>query len=225
MTDVTEAVRKLLALAESSNVHEAAAAARKAQRLMDEHNISMAELGEEKESVECAVFSVDGGLGAWKAALITGISKINGCLFFQARRGVWRMIGRRCDREVVEFLAIYLIREIQRAGERDYEAMYMGRRRSLKRARRFMKGFGAAAMYEILARMRGDRVEGSMALVVQRERANEEYAKAAGVELVTHRSDVRLDAMGMIAGRVAGRAIQWRGGMGSAGARAGVEAA
>lgn len=51
MEKIIERVRKLLALATSSNEHEAALAAAHAQRLLAEHNLAMADIETQRETM------------------------------------------------------------------------------------------------------------------------------------------------------------------------------
>jgi hypothetical protein len=80
-------VRKLLSLAESQNVNEAAVAAAAAQGLIDQHNIDVAMLDGDEEvdaepvnnANEFSAFDTKSKVVAWKWALLWAICEVNDC--------------------------------------------------------------------------------------------------------------------------------------------------
>lgn len=85
---IVDRVRKLLELSKSSNVHEAASAAEKAQELMTRYEIASAVLAsesghdaEDDEGVMQGLFHRDGKtqLARWKLSLADAICKVNAC--------------------------------------------------------------------------------------------------------------------------------------------------
>ena len=84
---VLEAIRRCLALSESSNEHEAAAAAAKAQELLFKYNLSMAQVeakadsSEEKTRVtkDYTHLQTAKNHGRWKAQLISRVARYNFC--------------------------------------------------------------------------------------------------------------------------------------------------
>lgn len=119
---VLERIRKLLALAESSNVHEAAAAAAKAQELMTKHRIEQAELeadvaGAEDEPVLDQDVDTFGGRKPWRELLLSGLARANGCEVYLTRRRrsyVLRVIGAASATSLVRYMQAYLVREVGR---------------------------------------------------------------------------------------------------------------
>lgn len=205
-------IRKLLALAGSANVHEAALAAEKAQRLMDAHALSAEDLAD-SEIDPVAEGKIDFAVGPWKRLLIDGISRLNGCTCFRRRRGQFFLIGRQSDREIVVYLATYLIRQIQAAATSAYRQQYGGRRRSDARARRWAHSFSMSAAVEILRRMEESRSGAVTAIVVHRNQANAEYCERAGVALVWSEHEIRVNGYGAFLGARAGREIDWHDGV------------
>lgn len=98
MSDLLDRVRKLLALAGSPNVHEATAAAAKAQALIDAHRLQAlldaAEAPPEVEVLERVLESAR-RLRRWKSVLAAGLAEVNGCLAYT------RPDGKRIDLVIV----------------------------------------------------------------------------------------------------------------------------
>lgn len=97
---VIEKVRKLLALATSTNVHEAANAAAAAERLMAEHKLAAADVeartGEaHDEDIETAEVVEDGRrLISWRDQLVGVLASVNGCQRFSS----WKNVEHRAPR-------------------------------------------------------------------------------------------------------------------------------
>jgi hypothetical protein len=128
---VIEKVKRLLALAKSSNPHEAANAAAKADELMQQHRLSEAEVeavvqgkGDRNETIEedadplCSFFEAQ----AWRLTLSRGLCQAYGVAFWldltkdvlgkPIRKLI--MVGRRSDVEMVRTLYAWLSTEITR---------------------------------------------------------------------------------------------------------------
>lgn len=71
---VIEKVRKLLALSNSSNEHEAALAAAHAQRLLAEHNLAMSELEVQEEGAGEVVIEVARTVPKWLSSLFATVA-------------------------------------------------------------------------------------------------------------------------------------------------------
>ena len=121
---VLEKVRRLLALSQSNNEHEAAVAAAKAEQLLQEHRLTEAELeitndAQERAALEADPLDVLGRNGTvWKGVLVYGISKLHGCYCYIDRdrnfRQRYRLIGRPSDVNSVRYLYAWLTTEIER---------------------------------------------------------------------------------------------------------------
>lgn len=128
MDRLLDKVRKLLELSrKNDNVHEASAAAAKAQQLMEEHRITEAMLEAGKPVVERIEESIEMDVleegrkryvDAWRWHLASTLCAINGCAWFQYEdeKGIahLHLIGRRSDIEAVRYLYRYLTLEILR---------------------------------------------------------------------------------------------------------------
>jgi hypothetical protein len=124
--NIISKVQKLLRLSTSSNAHEAALAAAKAQELIDQHNLQSALLelesaaprnGLDDEPIE--KFEADRALDRpvrldrWRAYLAQVVGKANGCSIYLSG-GAIALVGRPSDAETVRYLYAYLAREVER---------------------------------------------------------------------------------------------------------------
>lgn len=126
---IIERIRKLLALAGNNpNEHEAAAAAAKAQALMQEHDLEMSAVeGLHMDARTAGVTKVDGVTlhkagkpGGWKVDLFETVAKTSDCWVYVRRsHGKWydatgQMVGRKQDLEMAEYVFGFLVRELER---------------------------------------------------------------------------------------------------------------
>jgi hypothetical protein len=133
---VVDKIRKLLRLAESADVNEAAAAAGAAQRLMEEHRIDQAMISLDDDESDGTPDEEDirswadeplessGRLPGWKSQLAVAIAGVNGCQVFLGRaykgddydhpQTTLCLVGRPSDVASVRYLFAYLTKEIDR---------------------------------------------------------------------------------------------------------------
>lgn len=125
-TTILEKIKRLLALSQSSNVHEAAAAMAAAAKLMAEHDVAEAELEsspELEEAPELQTLIDDSGarLSYWKAALSHMLVKAHDCRGFTTwtldNKRVYRIAGRPSQIATVRYLYAWLVLEITRLTE------------------------------------------------------------------------------------------------------------
>jgi hypothetical protein len=119
---IIDRVKKLLALGESDNPNESAAAMAAAQRLMTEHAIEQAMLDttEEKDDEQVVDFSdredalnQDKRYVNWKGQLAVTLSDANGCHCWR-NQGRLHLVGRPSDVATVRYFFAYCVREIDR---------------------------------------------------------------------------------------------------------------
>lgn len=145
---IADKIRKLLALGTSANEHEAAAAMAAAQRLCEEHRLSLAEVeAAGREQAEAA--RVDetpvaraGRLESWERVLLAALADANGCIAFRGRtlekgdKGGWRLVqnmflaGRPDDVEMARHLYAFAHLELVRLWKRDSWSFGAAGRRS-----------------------------------------------------------------------------------------------
>jgi hypothetical protein len=111
-------IRKCLALAASSNEHEAAAAMRQAQKLMEMHNVEHTELLA-AGATECAAHAGATKTPAtWENNLAMTVSDAFGCrLLFQGSwgGGKWKFIGTGARPEIAQYAFSVLFRQLRRS--------------------------------------------------------------------------------------------------------------
>lgn len=113
-----EKIKKCLALGASGNEHEAAAALRQAQKLMQEHGIT------DDAVMAASASEADARAGAfarpafWESALAVSVGKAFGCeVLFSQRRGsaYWRFIGCGASPQVAQYAFQVLYRQAKKA--------------------------------------------------------------------------------------------------------------
>lgn len=127
---IINVIRKLQALSTSSNEHEAALAAAKAAEMLQQHNLSLADIeeanAEKDEPMEMETWEVGGGKGQaqyrWKVKLFFDLAHYNFCRAYHVDTG-WTsetharhrmiLVGKAHNREVVLFLYDLLTRQLE----------------------------------------------------------------------------------------------------------------
>jgi hypothetical protein len=114
---IIEKVRKLLALSNSSNEHEAALAARHVQRLLSEHNLAMADIeaNVENGSAERIDLAAARNLPKWVRYLSGGVGTAFDCqVLHDPNRRTLVFIGVGADPEVASYTFTYLERTVRK---------------------------------------------------------------------------------------------------------------
>lgn len=115
---IIEKIKKLMRLAKSSNEHEAALAAARAQELLSKYNLDEAELTEQEIPKEAGVASVNNVVkkpAAWVYLLASAVAgAFDSKYFHSSDSGQVRFVGVDLDHEVASFTFGYLYRSINR---------------------------------------------------------------------------------------------------------------
>jgi len=114
---IIERVRKLLALSNSSNEHEAALAAAHAQRLLSEHNLAMSELEAQEEGAGEVALQVAKTVPKWLSSLFATVANAFDCFPIVTTTpecSRLRFIGVGEDPAVAVCTLQYLIKELRR---------------------------------------------------------------------------------------------------------------
>lgn len=129
---VIDLIRKLLALSTSSNEHEAAAAAAKAQELLAKHELDMSQIQDRAAQEDAYVhFRRDTGgkqnQKTWRISLLGAVAKTSFCrVVFHTDGKVahdqYTIVGKAHNIEVVEYLFTYLAGEITRLATAAWKA-------------------------------------------------------------------------------------------------------
>lgn len=152
---VLDRVRKLLALATSPNVHEAAAAAARAQRLIEQHRLEgwlAAEQAEhdDPDPIEDArdePLETARRIRKWKLVLAGGLADVNGCVVYTLRAPDGErlvLVGRSRDRGAVRALWDWLTKRIE----------WLSATEGGKRSRSWHDAFRIGAAETIVERLR-----------------------------------------------------------------------
>lgn len=113
---VIEKIRKLLALSNSSNEHEAALAASHAQRLLSEHNLAMADITTEQKPEKADKIETDAAktLPKWLRHLTAGVSNAFDCqAVHHPANGKLTFIGVGADVQIAAYTFSYLDRSVR----------------------------------------------------------------------------------------------------------------
>lgn len=122
MLDIEHKIKKLLALSESPNVHEARLAAAKAQRLMTQFQIEIDPEREPEDFAEVSLGTLTAPNG-WRCDLATLIASKNLCRVVCRPEGdgwVMLLVGRGLERRHVLLLYTYLRDAIEREAREAY---------------------------------------------------------------------------------------------------------
>lgn len=229
---VVAKVAKLLRLAEgTSNPNEAAVAAAAAQRLMDEHRISKAEVGSADnadESIAVAgdpLWSRKGTLPTWVGYLASVMARANDCRTYVARgrgfdlkgrrftRTHLNIVGRESDVQVARYMFAYCMREIERLAKKASRRGEISGRTGFNNFR-----VGAIdALYEKLRKQKAaSRATASSTALVRLDNRSKDVERYMDANLKLRsggRRSITLDRSARSAGVAAGRSISVNRGM------------
>lgn len=116
-TPIIEKIKKLLALANSSNEHEAALAASHAQRLLSEHNLAMADIEatHKPDKADTVETTVSKTLPKWLRYLSAGVSTAFDCqAVHHPATGKMTFIGVGADVQIAVYTFAYLDRTVRK---------------------------------------------------------------------------------------------------------------
>lgn len=140
-------IKKCLALAGSSNPHEAANAMRQAQKLMGQFDVSDVELSM-ADVQETARPARSNTIASWEAGLARLIADAFGCDMFINRRGTYTLIGALKRKTEFRFVGIspaadvaaYAFEVLYRQAQRDRQAHIAAQRKSIKQSTKTARG-------------------------------------------------------------------------------------
>ena len=217
--NLLEKISKLLALTSSPNEHEAALAAEKAAELLAKHNLSVADLGQDKdEDITKSIVDKTGRYVTWKMWILAGIANANGC---QAMRstysGEMRIVRTETNitvsRSLYEYLTAVvdkLVKQHRGKGRVFINAFRVGcatrLRQRLEQRRKYMEEKGIAS--------NGDDDSKSASAIVVRSMfekhtlAIQVYLKQEGVKCKTQKSSKVNSDLGFSFGYIAGEKVR-----------------
>lgn len=121
---IADRIRKLLALAKSANVNEAASAAAAAQELMEQHKLSDTDVEDKADSGRVIDMTLEGEgfMASWRFELATAVARGFFCEaagMRKARRRVIKIIGQASDIAAVVAVYEFVEKEIDRLSQDD----------------------------------------------------------------------------------------------------------
>lgn len=144
---IIEKIKKLQALANSSNKHEAALAATKMQKLLMQHNLDLETVENHAEASpyikDTEILDCNRLTKGWKSDLYAVIASNNFCtLLTVSGSPKVSIVGKKHNLEIVRYLYHYLEREIERLATKAAESQYSGRAA-------YIRGFSLGAVHTI----------------------------------------------------------------------------
>lgn len=229
-TNIIDLVRKLLRLSTSSNEHEAAAAAAKAQELLEKYNLDRAQIVDKGDQDEQYVNhqgrTVGGtkGQASWRISLLNVVAKNNFCRIVKTDTNRYTIIGKAHNIEVVEYLFAYLAGEITRLAAAGWKATTPEQRTRRRWNSRhgyvettmspetWKRGFAMGAVSVISQRLRQQRADfgrssQAYGLIVRTDRELDEATRAIFPWLGKSRRSSTSASDAFHAGRAAGATI------------------
>lgn len=171
---IIEKIKKLLALANSSNEHEAALAASHAQRLLSEHNLAMVDIeaAHKPDKADTVEMNISKTLPKWLRHLSAGVSTAFDCqAVHHPATGKMSFIGVGADVQIALYTFAYLDRTVRKLCscymKQHVTATMANRHRELHR-----QSYYLGAVSTIITRLRAQKVETPIttgALVVVKE--------------------------------------------------------
>ncbi len=242
---VIDRVAKLRALATSSEQHEAEAAAAIAEKLIQTHRLSEADLGTTDDPGEVLAEDPEGlfvfatQLPTWQWFLCSGLGHLYGVAFWVDRCKIksdvypyfkhghtLKMVGRASDIEILRYQYAFLVLEIDRLAQRfgDQNRFAKGQARTMMNSFRLGAVNGVITAMRIANRetMKASKASGSgaaMVLANRRELAEQEK-KRLHPHLVSRGGGggMRVNGDAYAEGRTAGGSIHRGGALPGAGA-------
>lgn len=114
---ILDKIKKCLALAASGNEHEAAAAMRQAQKLMEQHGVSDRDVLASQAGESGSKAGAASKPAQWEADLAVSVGEAFGCrvIFTQRYGGTWVFIGFAVSHEVASYAFAVLARQARKA--------------------------------------------------------------------------------------------------------------
>jgi hypothetical protein len=226
-TSVIARIKKLLNLAESSNEHEAALAASKAQELAFQHNLELSTVQgfdlspDEKVDRHNFDLGVGKAVANWKSWLFVTVTKTSLCHGYlepSTKTTYGRIIGRKADVEVAQYTYSWLLSELERLSQRYMaDQIFYDQYDSRKMRRSWLEGAsqGVCATLNAEFRERESQSNESTALVVVRDREINTWMEDNGLKLRSKQvSHARRDSAAFSAGFQTGSNLSVRRGIG-----------
>jgi hypothetical protein len=157
---IIKKIRKLLALANSSNEHEAALAAAHAQRLLSEHNLAMADIeaSHRPDKADTVETTVSRSLPKWMRHLSAGVSAAFDCqAVHHPATGKMTFIGVGADVQIAAYTFAYLDRTVRKLCS-DYMKRHVAGTLANRDRELMRQSYYLGAVSTITARLREQKI-------------------------------------------------------------------
>lgn len=158
---IIEKIKKLLALANSSNEHEAALAAGHAQRLLSEHNLVMADIeaSHRPDKADKVETSVSKCIPKWRRHLSAGVSTAFDCqAVHHPATGKMTFIGVGADVQIAAYTFAYLDRAVRKLCS-DYMKRHVGNTIANRDRELMRQSYYLGAVSTITDRLRVQKIQ------------------------------------------------------------------
>ncbi len=158
---IIEKIKKLLALANSSNEHEAALAASHVQRLLSEHNLAMADIEavHKQEKADTVETDTSKSLPKWVRHLSAGVSTAFDCqAIHHPASGKMTFIGVGADVQIAAYTFTYLDQTVRKLC-RTYMKHHVGGTVANRHRELMRQSYYLGAVSTITARLREQKVQ------------------------------------------------------------------
>ena len=215
---IIERIQKLLALSQSSNEHEAAAALAKAQALLVEHNLTMAQVQARtgvKSSYVREVWWL-AGADMWRRDLLTQLARFSFCdvVYWRGTPKV-SVVGESENIQAVRVMYLFIEEQLERFAASGFQTYQ--RRGGQSHMRSWKTSFYQGALHTIGQRLRAERatLEASTnacrALLVLKETDLKEAVASFFPDVRVWNTPRRVTAPdGYTSGRQAGQRVRFR---------------
>ena len=162
---VIDKIKKLLALSQSDNEHEAAFAASKAQELLDKENVRISEVeGVSGSEISEYLVKEKGRFMSWEMQLFAKLAKTMDCFpYVETNRAVkmrrLMVAGYKQDVEVLNYLREYVSKSILRLVSRALKEQKTDPAWNRKRTMAFKNAFGVGASTRVCEMIDAQRRE------------------------------------------------------------------
>lgn len=128
---IVEKIKRLLSLSKSANINEAMAAAAIANRLIEEHRLSEADLSELNDPIvedDTPIYTTS-RITVWKEFLISGLAKHYGCVSFNViyrtprKTSNFKLVGKKSDIEIVRYMFSLLVMKCKDLADKNAKGM------------------------------------------------------------------------------------------------------
>ncbi|MBF0313660.1 MAG: DUF2786 domain-containing protein [Oligoflexia bacterium] len=216
---VLDKVQKLLALAGSSNAHEAELAMLRANQLLLKHNLKFLS-AKERVAASDLIYCDQVLRAKRKSAKLNAIARILGCFFvapifsYKGEGVSLEVTGSRTNVEFAKYVAAFLDRELERLWEDSRKLLHCG---GLRARNSFMTGVAYGFKEKLQSSQQQDvSKEDSLALTVFQKRLQEDL-KVVYTRITSSYSSASIDQLGLGLGKAAGKKLTIHPGVGDKG--------